>query len=215
MHRILLFGGAFDPPHRGHTVSADNLLSKVRPDVMIVMPSGIPPHKTISSGAKAVDRLEMSRLAFGPLEKKHGIPVVVSDRELIKREKCYTVDTVDELYGVYGKDSEISLYMGSDMICCLESWHRYEELLKKCVIYTASRPGSFESGEFYEKCRLFSAMGKGIRVIEQAPEDVSSTEIRALLGELRDRGDKETSEKCSRLLTAEVFRYIIKRKLYG
>ena len=87
-------------------------------------------------------------------QKKHGIPVVVSDRELIKRGKCYTVDTVDELYGVYGKDSEISLYMGSDMICCLESWHRYEELLKKCVIYTASRPGSFESGEFYEKCRI-------------------------------------------------------------
>ena len=47
--KILLFGGTFDPPHNGHIHNLTAAIEAVRPDRAIVMPAGVPPHKTPSA----------------------------------------------------------------------------------------------------------------------------------------------------------------------
>lgn len=43
--KILLFGGTFDPPHIGHLALLQNAIEAVQPDLALVMPAGVPPHK--------------------------------------------------------------------------------------------------------------------------------------------------------------------------
>ena len=47
--KALLFGGTFDPPHAGHMNNLRAAMQAVQPDVVLVMPAGIPPHKHASA----------------------------------------------------------------------------------------------------------------------------------------------------------------------
>ena len=46
--KLLLFGGTFDPPHIGHMNLLRGAMQAVQPDLTIVMPAGVPPHKAAS-----------------------------------------------------------------------------------------------------------------------------------------------------------------------
>ena len=60
--KLLLYGGTFDPPHLGHMNNLRAAMDAVKPDRVIVMPAGIPPHKA-ASATPAQHRLAMCRLA--------------------------------------------------------------------------------------------------------------------------------------------------------
>ena len=62
--RIGIFGGTFNPIHKGHERIAHKAIETGELDRLIVMPANVPPHKTAASLATAADRLEMCRLAF-------------------------------------------------------------------------------------------------------------------------------------------------------
>ena len=81
--KLLLFGGTFDPPHNGHVHLLQNAIAAVRPDRVVVMPAGTPPHKA-ASATPARWRLEMCR-CFLPLHEN----LVVSDWEIKRAGKSY------------------------------------------------------------------------------------------------------------------------------
>ena len=62
--KIGVFGGTFNPPHKGHVRLANTAAEMLGLDKMIIIPSCIPPHKIPGSLARGEDRLEMCRLAF-------------------------------------------------------------------------------------------------------------------------------------------------------
>ena len=47
--KVLLYGGTFDPPHNGHLNNLRAAAGRVLPDLTVVMPAGVPPHKAASA----------------------------------------------------------------------------------------------------------------------------------------------------------------------
>ena len=62
--KVLLYGGTFDPPHNGHLNNLRAAAGRVLPDLAVVMPAGVPPHKAASATPAAL-RLEMCRCFAG------------------------------------------------------------------------------------------------------------------------------------------------------
>ena len=239
MKKIVIFGGTFDPPHIGHIETARFILNEMHPDALLVFPAGIPPHKRIMSDSSPADRLKMTKLAFEPLEKETGVSIIVSDRELRRKGKSYTFDTVTEIKEIF-PDSELYLYIGSDMTESFEKWYRYEDILKICHIVTAKRYDdealTDEDKLFFEKCEMIREKGIGITILKKDIIIASSTQIREqmksvyegngskkndgarLLNEDEMSKDEKLSvekyKMCPPLLTESVFRYIISMNMY-
>jgi len=161
--KIGIFGGAFDPPHTGHVNLAVGVADKLNLDKVIVIPTGVSPHKEASATPYA-DRLAMAKLAF-ECHKNFE----VSDIEN-KADKSYTVDTLRELKRRYIK-SELYLIIGGDMLTSFDKWRDYEEILKLCKVVAAAREDNY--AELQEYAGKF-----GITLLELPIITASSSGIR-------------------------------------
>ena len=70
MRKIGLFGGSFNPPHKGHEHLAKVLYEALQLDEVILIPAKKPPHKSDSAYAPAEDRLKMCQLLAESYENK-------------------------------------------------------------------------------------------------------------------------------------------------
>ncbi|MBQ3074619.1 MAG: nicotinate (nicotinamide) nucleotide adenylyltransferase [Clostridia bacterium] len=175
--RIGIFGGAFDPPHKGHEKAVRAFLEKAQLDLLYVIPSGKPPHKTISGAASDADRLEMSRRAFLSISDK----IIVSDREISDRGTCYSYLTVEGIREEY-PGSEIFLFIGTDQFLAFETWRRFEYILKMCTLCVMDRFNA--SPELIEKkAWLEENFGARVLLLQEKPYIISSTDIRRELSE--------------------------------
>lgn len=174
--KIAIYGGTFNPPHRGHVESLQAVYEQAKPDRVLVIPASIPPHKELAAGSpNAEERLELTRLAFKELPYAE-----VTDMELTRTGKSYTSDTVAELLRKY-PDAELMLAMGTDMFLSFETWHEYRYLIDNVTMLVfARREGEdekiFKYGEYLE-----SKYGAKINYIMHDPLPISSSEIRRLL----------------------------------
>lgn len=202
--RIGLFGGTFDPPHLGHIELAKEFYFASNVDLLIIMPSFIPPHKD-KSKTNAEVRLEMARLAFSRLGEL-GINYYVSDYEISKKDTSYTINTVNYLLEKYNT-SEISLCIGSDMLLSFEKWKASKELMEKCHIYSKARM----QGEYLKLCsfseHLKNKYGAKIHIINESVFEISSTSLRNAVFE-------ESKDADSLLISKEILDYIKKNKIY-
>ena len=173
--KIGLFGGTFNPPHLGHTRLALDFYDCAAPDLLIVMPSFLPPHKAPAAVSPAV-RLAMTRLACLALGER-GVNYTVSDYEIVRGGKSFTIDTVNHLFAEYHV-SELALCIGSDMLFSFESWKCADELMHKCRLFTKERlPGErARLREFADK--LTARYGADITVMPSDALEVSSTALR-------------------------------------
>ena len=142
--KLVLFGGAFDPPHIGHVTAAETTARELRPNMVLWMPSKIPPHKKKAVTAPE-HRLAMCRIAAEN----------VSDLEINTPLSGYTVDTVARLLELY-PGAEIWLLVGEDMFDTLPTWKDSERLLSMCNVKPVTRDDNSST-----KLRLHLAAGKG------------------------------------------------------
>ena len=63
MERIGIYGGTYSPPHIGHLKAAEYAIEALGLDRLLLIPTGVSPHKAMSAGAPSADRLEMLRLS--------------------------------------------------------------------------------------------------------------------------------------------------------
>ncbi len=169
--RIGVFGGTFNPPHNGHKKLALEIPGRLSLDLLIIVPTHIPPHKNAASLASDEDRLNMCRLCF---EEKN---TVVSRVELKRSGKSYTVDTLSEIKKIY-PDDELFFIMGSDMLTSFHSWREPEKILDMAKICAVSRhPGETEKLKAYIDSR-FAHRKERFTVAEFEPVEISSTDIR-------------------------------------
>jgi len=89
--KIGILGGTFNPVHIGHLILAEEAREKLGLDKVIFVPSFLPPHKDNSDIAKAADRLSMIKLAI-----KTNKYFLVSDTEIKRNGRSYTIDTIKE-----------------------------------------------------------------------------------------------------------------------
>ena len=129
--KVLLYGGTFDPPHNGHLNNLRAAAGRVLPDLAVVMPAGVPPHKAASATPAAL-RLEMCR-CFAGLQGLPGLPrVTVSDweiRQAAQGRRNYTVLTLEMLARAW-PGATLYLTVGSDMLETFREWYRWQDILQ-------------------------------------------------------------------------------------
>ncbi len=197
MDKIAVYGGSFDPPHKGHKLLARNLAKICGAHKVIIIPTALSPFKE-SSGATAQDRYNMCKLAFPESFFE------ISDIEINRGGKSYTVDTLNEVKRLY-PNTELYLFMGDDMFLSFNRWYKYQEISDMCTLVAACRTENLgklrEMRQFRENVLK---LGEDRAIIcKSIPIEVSSTQIRNNI----KKGNGEYLED-------EVYRYIKDRGLY-
>ena len=170
--RVGIYGGTFSPVHSGHVAAARAFMEQMWLDILYVIPAGIPPHKTMEGDATPAQRLEMCRLAFAGMEG-----VIVSDLEIRRAGKSYTVDTLRELYD---PDGRLFLLMGTDMLLTLDQWREPEEIFRLSYpVYIRRENDTALDATIVQKITDYqNAYGKVVRRIVAPAIELSSTDIR-------------------------------------
>ena len=199
MTRIGIYGGTFSPPHNGHIKAAKAFMEQMWLDILYVIPTAIPPHKEMSVSVSAEDRLEMTRLAFADVEG-----VYVSDLEIRRGGKSYTVDTLRELSG---EDRRLFLLCGTDMMLTLDRWREPEEIFKLSypVYIRRDNDRALDDVIIQKIAEYNEKYGKVMRKIVTEPLELSSESIRARLA---------NGASISDLVPPAVEKYIIDKHLY-
>ena len=194
--KILLYGGTFDPPHKGHLHLLKTAINFLNPDKVVVMPAGIPPHKNASS-TPATLRLAMCEYFMG-LGKK----VSISDWEIAQKGKSYTIDTISYLKQCY-PNGKVYLLIGSDMLTSFTTWRNWEQIMQECIIIALCRETQ-ETEQFAQAADCLKKHGEIILLqADVLPE--SSTNIR---NQLLNR------KKAEDVLPTEVAKIVKQYNLY-
>jgi nicotinate-nucleotide adenylyltransferase len=134
--RIGILGGTFDPVHNGHIYLAEKSCAKLRLDKIIFIPSYLPPHKKGVKVTSARHRFNMLKLAIHGNKK-----FKISDMEIRRRGRSYSVETLRRLRKKYGQKAELFFITGSDSLKELDKWKNLLEILRLCRFVVAERPG--------------------------------------------------------------------------
>ena len=139
--RLGLLGGSFNPVHDGHLAIARQTREALGLDQVLFIPTSQPPHKPNNSLAPAQDRYEMVHIAIAS-----NPTFAISDVEIRRPGKSYTIDTVRLLQQAYGAQTQLFFLIGLDAFLDFPSWRDPQTLLKLCTFVVLSRPGlSFRS----------------------------------------------------------------------
>ena len=196
---IALYGGTFSPPHIGHVRAAEAFVRAVSPDRLLIVPSAIPPHKAPVLGADDEERLAMCRLAFSSVPSAE-----VSDIEILRRGKSYTVETLRTLAE---PTVRLALLVGTDMFLSLDTWYSFRELFSLAEIAYVQRETDAKTAEILAEKEKFyvERYGARIRALSTDVTEISSTELRRRIA---------SDEPLGGYLLPEVEAYIKARGLY-
>ena len=197
MSQTILYGGTFNPIHRGHLNICVRAREAVGADRVLLMPAAQPPHKFAGWLAPDRDRLAMCSLAVQDLP---GLQV--SDYEIRRGGRSYTVETLRNLVA-REPEEKFWLLIGTDMFLTFSQWKEWQEIGKMAVLLVASREEG-DREQLLAQQKALAAEGVDSLLLENLPLPMSSTGIRR---ELRKTG---TSDK----IPPEVLAYIQERGLY-
>ena len=197
--RIGIYGGTFNPPHKGHRRLADEMMKAARLDKIIIVVAGTPPHKVSDDLADGDRRLNMCRLEFS------GEHFEVSDLEFKRVGKSYSVDTVAQIKQIY-PDDELFLIIGSDMLLSFHRWYRYEEILKNVTLCVATRENDISDADLMDYAKKTLKLKEDEIIISSiTPFVCSSTDIRQRI---------KAGENTDAYLSQEVENYIMDNNIY-
>ena len=165
--RIAIYGGSFNPMHRGHEQIVEYILKNLDMDKIIIVPVGIPSHRE-NNLEQSDTRLKICREIF-----KDNSKIEVSDIEIKSDGKSYTYDTLIKLIEVYGKNNEFFEIIGEDSLKNFKTWKNYKELLKICKLIVFRR----NDDEDKEIDKEF-LKNSNIIILKNEYYNYSSTEIR-------------------------------------
>jgi nicotinate-nucleotide adenylyltransferase len=175
--RVGVLGGAFNPPHIGHLLLAQEAVSALELDEVVLVPTGVAPHKVIDPEPGARVRLEMTRLAIEDDERLR-----VSDLEVERDGPSFAYRTL-ELLKDEKPGSDLTFVMGADVAAGLAGWRRPERVLELAAIAIAERPGT-DRGAVDATLEQLGA-DRRAEPVAMPPVGISSSLIRARVGEGR------------------------------
>ncbi len=196
--RTGIFGGSFNPIHNSHLSLCAYAKIALNLDRIILIPTGDNPYKQ-DSGVSRYDRYQMALLAVEGLSGYE-----VSDIEINRPGKTYTVDTIREL----NKDRDDAYYFisGSDILMQLGDWKHFDELAKLTNFAVVKRKDTDNSMYLIEAERLHNIYGAGIYLLEDyMPKNLSSTVVRDVI---------KSGDDFKELVPEKVYEYIKDKGLY-
>ena len=168
--RVGILGGAFNPPHIGHLVCAQEGLIQLELDKVVFVPVGQAPHRGIEDDPGAEARLELVELAIA------GDDRFTSSRiELDREGPSYTSDTLREM-GSAAPEDELFLILGGDQAATLPTWHEPEEVLSLATVAVVERVSWTRNAIGIKIARLKGS--ERVRYLDMPLIQVSSSAIR-------------------------------------
>jgi nicotinate-nucleotide adenylyltransferase len=166
-----ILGGTFNPPHLAHMVCASEARAQLSLERVVLVPTGVPPHKPMADEPGRMHRLEMCRLAAG----RHRDWLEVSAIEVDRDGPSYTVDTLRQIHAARPGD-ELTFIVGGDVAWSLPSWREPEAILELASVAVAERAGARREEV---RARLDGLAGaERIRYIDVPRLDISSSALR-------------------------------------
>jgi len=223
--KIGLFGGTFDPIHRGHVNVARAAVNAFALKQVRFIPADIPPHKQKSPITSFYHRYAMVSLALAG--EKDMIPSLVEAPDpdaKAERKPSYSLETVRRVKKSLGKSDHLYFLIGMDAFKDIAKWYKAEELLAECDFIVAARPGfsladvasslppklrpAANVTKLFRKEKLEGPLvlsGVTLHLLSETHENVSATQIRAAA---------EKGAALKRLVPEAVADYIQKERLY-
>lgn len=166
--KIGVFGGTFDPPHKGHLLLAETAAEALGLDEVLWLPANKNPLKSRRAYASGKQRLEMIKLVI------HGTPkFTVADLDLTRGGPSYAIDSLFELK--HAREADYWFLMGADSLRDLPNWKQVQGLLKLCRVAAVVRPPA-TFGEIIQY--LPESIAEKVDPVEMPPSIISSSEIR-------------------------------------
>lgn len=179
---IALYGGSFDPVHRGHLQVARAALERFALDRVVFVPAGVQPFKARQAVTAYEHRLAMLELALDG-EARFTASRLESPESMqaIGAAASYTIDTAHRLRATLAHGTRLFLLLGMDAFQHIAQWRDSVELLRSVECIIANRPGFPLSG-------VIEALPAALR---PAPADAAG---------LLQRGELRTGEVAIHLL---------------
>lgn len=180
--RLGIMGGAFDPIHVAHLVTADEALLQFDLDEVVFMPAGNPPHK-----ARYMAPAEFRYMLVAVATASHP-HFSVSRYEIDREQVDYTVNTLEYLRTVLPLDAQVFFITGADAVLDILTWKNPARVLELSTLIAATRPG-------YDLSRLSEVLDRldpgldgpsfatRVRVMEVPALAISSSMIRERLAQ--------------------------------
>lgn len=192
--RLGVFGGTFDPPHRGHLHVAEAARTRLGLNRVLLVVANDPwkksPEREVTPAA---DRLALVNALIRGADGRPRPGLEASDLEIRRGGPSYTVTTLRDLAST-NPGVELFLILGRDLVDDFASWHESANIERLATIVVVDRPGYVTDAK------------RDWKMLNVEPIDVSSTDLRT---RLRDGLD------VSEYLTPEVVVEIRSRHLYG
>jgi nicotinate-nucleotide adenylyltransferase len=176
---IALFGGTFNPFHKGHQIILQSL--QIIPFIkkVLVIPNHIPPHKAFEE-IEGLDRIQALEMEINALNRaSRNIEYELSTVEIDRKGLSWTIDTLKHLEAEY-PNCTIYYVIGSDSYFSFHTWKNYLEILKKVKLIIVNREkiaNSTKCRNYYEK-HLSSVPWDNFIFFNNKPIEISSTQIR-------------------------------------
>jgi nicotinate-nucleotide adenylyltransferase len=210
--RLGVLGGTFDPIHYGHLDAAEAAQAALALEEMWLIPAHDPPHRPIDPRASAFHRFALVALA---IDGRPGWRV--SDMELRRAGRSYTVNTLRGLRAQGWRPSEVFFVLGADALADIATWYEFPAVLDEAHFVVVARPGAELEAAIARtpavRTRLRTpadlarwSEGTAVIRVEGRTRNVSSTDVRTRLAAGLPVGD---------LVPAAVARHIVSHQLYG
>jgi nicotinate-nucleotide adenylyltransferase len=188
MKKILLFPGAFNPPHNGHVLAIEVALKRMSFDEIWIMPSGKRNDKTISVTYE--ERRDLGNLFVEYLQTKITIPVKLMTNELDDRKQRPTEEILAEVKSQ--PEIQFSQLIG------LDGYLKVGKKIPNEKFVVIQRPGYALSSDF--------AQNDNVVILDGAVSDISSTSVRILI--------QKHDLKYKELVPEKIATYINEHEIY-
>jgi nicotinate (nicotinamide) nucleotide adenylyltransferase len=169
MKKVLIYPGAFNPPHYGHISTVELALKKQSFDEVWIIPSGKRDDKIISTSYE--DRRNLGNIFVEFLKQKYGVPVKLVTDELDDLDGKFT----HEILGKIKSQSEIDV---TQLIGLDGMMNLYQKIMDSNAFetekYIVVRRFGYEAPESFFHNR-------NILMIDELTQDISSTQIRNMV----------------------------------
>ena len=134
-----LFGGTFDPIHRGHLTVARAAQQRFQLSRILFVPAASPPHKQGQKLTPYPHRYAMTALAIEG--EKTFIPSAMESVEERGDTPSYSIETVRRLKQQLKKSDRLFFLVGMDQFQDIAKWREPEALLRETEFIVMNRPG--------------------------------------------------------------------------